>query len=175
MSELEKITESSGNVFEDIGFDKAEARALLLRSRLMVQLEKALRAQHATQAALGRQLGIGQSRVSDLLKGKAELFSLDMLVTLAARLGLPVDLAVAPASRQQSLRVFVSTTTVHGGAITFSSGVTSSPVIYRSGTRPFDAAGSKGMDIHAGLSTVPVDGTASNQSLPESLWRPRAA
>jgi len=40
-------------------------------------------------------LGIGQSRVSDLVRGKRDKFSLDMLVTLATRAGRRVDLAVA--------------------------------------------------------------------------------
>jgi len=39
-------------------------------------------------------LGVAQSRVSDLLNGKCEKFSLDMLITLASRVGCKVELAV---------------------------------------------------------------------------------
>jgi predicted XRE-type DNA-binding protein len=116
MSESESITESTGNVFEDIGFDKAEAASLLLRSRLMLALERRLRAESKTQKELGAILRIGQSRVSDLLKHKAELFSLDMLVTLTQRLGLvvTVDVGVTPARISAAVGpagVFVSSST----------------------------------------------------------------
>lgn len=42
-----------------------------------------------TQAAASRLLGVSQSRVSDLNRGKVEKFSLDMLVQFAAKLGRP--------------------------------------------------------------------------------------
>lgn len=96
MSKNRSISKSSGNVFEDIGFAKEEAKSLMLRSRLMLDLAKALKATGKTQNQLADLLGIGQSRVSDLLKGKVQLFSLDMLVTLSERLGKPVSLAVGP-------------------------------------------------------------------------------
>jgi len=41
-----------------------------------------------TQAEAAKVLGIAQSRVSDLVRGKWERFSLDMLITLASRAGL---------------------------------------------------------------------------------------
>jgi predicted XRE-type DNA-binding protein len=47
-----------------------------------------------TQSQAAEQLGIGQSRVSDLVRGKWEKFSLDMLITLAARAGKRVELAL---------------------------------------------------------------------------------
>lgn len=96
MSDETQIVKSTGNVFEDIGFDKGEAEALQLRARIMFDLTTQLRAQKKTQKELGQILGIGQSRVSDLLKGKTELFSLDMLVILAGRFGVSVTVNVAP-------------------------------------------------------------------------------
>ena len=41
-----------------------------------------------TQLAAAEKLGISQSRVSDLVRGKWEKFSLDMLLVLASRAGL---------------------------------------------------------------------------------------
>ena len=40
-----------------------------------------------TQAKAARLFGITQPRMSDLVRGKWDKFSLDMLVTLAARVG----------------------------------------------------------------------------------------
>lgn len=83
------ITRSSGNVFVDVGFDEAQAQLLTLRADLMMQLDKQLKARKLTQVAASELLGVSQSRVSDLVRGKTEKFSLDMLVLFAAKLGTP--------------------------------------------------------------------------------------
>ncbi len=90
-----KITTSSGNVFTDLGFDDAEAQVLALRADLMAQLEKQISARKMTQMETSRLLGVSQSRVSDLARGKVEKFSLDMLVQFAAKLGKPARIKLA--------------------------------------------------------------------------------
>jgi predicted XRE-type DNA-binding protein len=90
------ITVSSGNVFADLGFDHAEAQMLAMRTDLMIALEEEMRTQGLTQTAAAKVLGISQSRVSDIVRGKAENFSLDMLVTFAARLGKPARIVLSP-------------------------------------------------------------------------------
>lgn len=90
------IVASSGNVFADLGFDSAEAQVLAMRADLMIELEKQLKAQGLTQTAAAKILGVSQSRVSDLVRGKAENFSLDMLVTFAARIGKPARIVMSP-------------------------------------------------------------------------------
>jgi predicted XRE-type DNA-binding protein len=82
-----KSTKSSGNVFVDLGFDPAEAAVLQMRSNLMSDLRLYIEKQKLTQAAAAKRLGIAQSRVSDLVRGKWDKFSLEMLITLEARLG----------------------------------------------------------------------------------------
>ena len=83
----ERITKSSGNVFVDLGFSKEEAAVLAMRAELMARLRGVIDERGWTQQEGAKRLGIGQSRVSDLVRGKWEKFSLDMLVTLAARAG----------------------------------------------------------------------------------------
>ena len=95
MMRAKKIHRSSGNVFIDLGFPPDEAVILTMRSKLMVLLRETITQRQWTQAEAARELGIAQSRVSDLVRGKWDKFSLDMLVTLAARAGKQVDLAVA--------------------------------------------------------------------------------
>jgi predicted XRE-type DNA-binding protein len=90
-----RATKGSGNVFVDLGFDKAEAEVMALRTEVMIRLEQYLKAQGWTQAEAARRLGITQPRVSRLMKGKWEDFSLDMLLTLAARVGLHPKLKLA--------------------------------------------------------------------------------
>jgi len=87
-----RITESSGNVFIDLGFDPAEAEVMKLRTEVMIRTAQQLKARGWTQVEAARQLGITQPRVSRLIKGKVEDFSLDMLLTLAARTGLRAEL-----------------------------------------------------------------------------------
>jgi len=90
-----KITESCGNVFLDLDFPPDEAAILAMRSELMCQLEILIRDKQWTQAEAAQVLGISQSRVSDLIRGKFEKFSLDMLITLATRAGKKIELKLA--------------------------------------------------------------------------------
>lgn len=89
----EPIIESSGNVFSDLGFSPEESALLTMRAELMVRIRESINQQGWTQAEASERLGIGQSRVSDLMRGKRDKFSLDMLVTLATRAGRKVTLA----------------------------------------------------------------------------------
>jgi predicted XRE-type DNA-binding protein len=95
MSSKVKITKSSGNVFSDLGFPPDEVAVLTLRAELMVALRKLIAANGWTQAQAAEELGVTQSRVSDLIRGKHDKFSLDMLVTLAARAGRRVKVRIA--------------------------------------------------------------------------------
>jgi predicted XRE-type DNA-binding protein len=88
-------TKGSGNVFLDLGFDPAEAKVMALRAEVMIRMEQHLKAQGWTQAEAARRLGITQPRVSRLIKGQWKDFSLDMLLTLAARAGLEPQVRLA--------------------------------------------------------------------------------
>jgi len=90
----EPVTDSSGNVFVDLGFPPEEAVILAMRAELMARLRETIAERHWTQMEAAGHLGIGQSRVSDLMRGKRSKFSLDMLVTLAARAGRQVEITV---------------------------------------------------------------------------------
>lgn len=100
MKHQTNITRSSGNVFADLDFDDAEAHLMAMRTDLMIELEKTIARRGLTQAAAGKLLGVSQARVSDLIRRKAERFSLDMLVTFAARLGRPTRLTLGRAPRR---------------------------------------------------------------------------
>ena len=89
------VTVSSGNVFTNLGFGPGEAAVMGLRADLMARLRLMVNTEGWTQAQAAERFGIAQSRVSDLLRGKWEKFSLDMLIILAARAGRKVELAVA--------------------------------------------------------------------------------
>jgi predicted XRE-type DNA-binding protein len=61
----------------------------------MVALRKLIATRGWSQAQAAKVLGVTQSRVSDLVRGKHEKFSLDMLVIFAARAGRTVKLRLA--------------------------------------------------------------------------------
>lgn len=90
----ESVTESSGNVFVDLGFSAGESTLLAMRAELMARLRDTIKQRGWTQQEAAEKLGIGQSRVSDLMRGKWEKFSLDMLITLTTRTGQHVELVV---------------------------------------------------------------------------------
>ena len=91
----EPVTKSSGNVFSDLGFDPAEAAILQMRSKLINDLRGYIESNKLTQVNASQRLGVAQSRVSDLMRGKWEKFSLEMLITLEARVGRKVSLEFA--------------------------------------------------------------------------------
>ncbi len=91
----EPIIPSSGNVFKDLGFPPDEAAVLQMRAGLMADLRKFIETKKLSQSGTAKKLGISQSRVSDLMRGKWEKFSLEMLITLATRAGMRVQLSRA--------------------------------------------------------------------------------
>jgi predicted XRE-type DNA-binding protein len=91
----EPIFESSGNIFADLDLDPAEAAILQMRAKLMSDLRLFIQSSGMTQTEAAQKLGIAQSRVSDLMRGKWEKFSLEMLITLEARAGRKVMLELA--------------------------------------------------------------------------------
>lgn len=86
-----QVRESSGNVFADLGFDPDEAEHLRIRSALMGTLREVLAKKKLTQAQAAELLGVSQPRISDLVRGKIGLFSIDMLVDMLARVGVRVE------------------------------------------------------------------------------------
>ena len=91
----EAVINSSGNVFIDLGYSPEEAAILQMRADLMADLRKFIKAKRLTQAKAAEILGVSQSRVSDLIRGKWERFSLEMLITLATRVGMHITLKKA--------------------------------------------------------------------------------
>jgi len=91
-----KVTPSTGNVFRDLGFRREEAEHLLVRADLLIQVQKLIASRRLKQKEAAALLRISQPRVSDLVRGRIELFSTDTLIDMLARLGARVRLAVKP-------------------------------------------------------------------------------
>jgi predicted XRE-type DNA-binding protein len=94
-----RMTRSSGNVFRDLGFPPEKAEHLLVRADLMIRLERELGSRGLKQAQAAEILGITQPRVSDLIRGRVELFSADALIDMLARLGIKVRIVASTRKR----------------------------------------------------------------------------
>ena len=84
------VTPAGGNIFTDLGFAPEEAENLKIRSRLMSELRDMIEERSLTQAAAGELFGVAQPRVSDLVRGKIGLFTIDALVNMLTRAGIVV-------------------------------------------------------------------------------------
>jgi predicted XRE-type DNA-binding protein len=94
-----RIRRSSGNVFRDLGFPPADAENLKLRSELMIALGKLIEARSLTQVQAAALLGVSQPRISDLVRGKIDRFSIDTLVAMLGHAGVRVQLVVPRRAR----------------------------------------------------------------------------
>jgi predicted XRE-type DNA-binding protein len=86
------------NVWDAIEDTPEQAENMRLRSALMIALQKHLARTDLTQAQIAKMFGVTQPRVSDLLRGKIDVFGLDALVNMAAAAGLRVQLSVRKAA-----------------------------------------------------------------------------
>ncbi|MGH9407944.1 MAG: helix-turn-helix domain-containing protein [Vicinamibacterales bacterium] len=84
------VTPSTGNVFRDLGFSAEESEHLLVRADLLLQIQKVLAARELTQVQTAKLLHVAPPRVTDLLRGRIDLFSTDALIDMLARLGVRV-------------------------------------------------------------------------------------
>ena len=97
-----KIQRSSGNIFRDLGFGPEEAESLRIRSELMVQIRLLIERRKLTQTAAAKLFGVTQPRISDLVRGKIELFSIDTLVDMLARAKVKVQLRVQRSGQREA-------------------------------------------------------------------------
>jgi predicted XRE-type DNA-binding protein len=86
------------SVWDAIEDTPAEAANMKLRSALMMALEQHIQTKGWTQAEAARVLNVTQPRVSDLMRGKLDLFGLDTLVNMLTAAGMRVEMNVAEAA-----------------------------------------------------------------------------
>jgi predicted XRE-type DNA-binding protein len=89
-----KKRQATHNIFRDLGFGPKEAGNLKVRAMLMSEIEKYIRARRLTQKEAAERFDVTQPRISDLMRGKIGLFSVDTLITMLTDAGLTVDVRV---------------------------------------------------------------------------------
>jgi predicted XRE-type DNA-binding protein len=86
------------SVWDAIEDTPEEAENMKLRSGLMISLKDHIARAGLNQSEAAKLFGVTQPRVSDLMRGKINLFGLDALVNMAAAAGLHVELRVMHAA-----------------------------------------------------------------------------
>lgn len=86
------------SVWDAIEKTPAQAENLKLRSSLMLALKKHIEREELSQTEAAKVFGVTQPRISNLMRGKIEVFGLDMLVNMLAAAGLRVTLQVKRAA-----------------------------------------------------------------------------
>jgi len=90
--------ERFASVWDAIEDTPAQAENMKLRSALMMALKDYIASEGLSQSRAAKVFGVTQPRVSDLMRGKIELFGLDALVNMLAAAGLHVEVHVAKAA-----------------------------------------------------------------------------
>ncbi|MES1990023.1 MAG: XRE family transcriptional regulator [Pseudomonadota bacterium] len=86
------------SVWDAIEDTPAAAANMKLRSNLMMALTRHIERENLTQKEAAKAFGVTQPRISDLTRGKVDLFGLDTLVNMAASAGLRVDMKLKKAA-----------------------------------------------------------------------------
>ena len=94
-----KVRRSTGYVFRDLGFSKEEAENLKIRTNLMIRLSKLIETRRLTQAQAANLFEVTQPRISDLVRGKIDRFSIDTLVAMLGHAGIRVQVVVGRRSK----------------------------------------------------------------------------
>jgi predicted XRE-type DNA-binding protein len=91
-----RMRPASKNIYRDLGFAASEAENLKGRSDLMIRLTKIIESRGLTQQEAARLLGVTQPRISDLMRGKIDRFSIDGLVEMLGHIGIGVRFVLKP-------------------------------------------------------------------------------
>ena len=94
MSSESSFTESSGNVFADLGLPDAGTRSA--KAELACSITTIMQERRLTQREAAGLLGIDQPKVSAITRGRLSDFSLERLLMLVSRLGMDIDITVSP-------------------------------------------------------------------------------
>jgi predicted XRE-type DNA-binding protein len=93
-NEAFKITQASDNIFEDLRFEKAEAANLKTRADLMLTLKEYIQSQGWTQKQAAKFFGETQPRISNLMNGEINRFSIDKLIEMLSRAEIEVKVVI---------------------------------------------------------------------------------
>lgn len=92
------MNEEFESVWDAIEDSPAEAEKMRLRSAMMTALCDYIKSEGLTQKQAAKILGVTQPRISDLVRGRIDLFGIDSLVTMLALAGLRIEMHIGKAA-----------------------------------------------------------------------------
>ena len=90
-----RVRRSRDNVFRSLGFDPDESENLRIRADLMIELSELIQRKGWTQAQAADVMGVTQPRISDLVRGKIDRFSIDTLIGMLGSAGVKVQITTS--------------------------------------------------------------------------------
>jgi len=90
--------EKFASIWDAIEDSPGEAENMKLRSTLIMAIKSHITETEISQAEAAKLLGVTQPRISDLMRGKINLFGLDALVNMAAAAGLHIEMRISEAA-----------------------------------------------------------------------------
>ena len=91
------MSERFNSIWDAIEDTPAQAENMKLRAVLLTALKDQINKRQLSQAQAAKLFGVTQPRISDLMRGKIDLFGLDNLVNMTVAAGLHVELRVLEA------------------------------------------------------------------------------
>lgn len=105
-TEDDMVTDSVGNVFSDLGIQYSEQE--MLKVSIASAITKVIQRKGLSQAEAGKMIGLDQPKVSALVRGKLDQFSVDRLLVFLALLGLDVDIRISREPKNKRGKVTVA-------------------------------------------------------------------
>lgn len=101
-----RIIKGSGNVFADLGLPNSEE--LLFKAQIASEIARSLRDRGLTQVEAGKLMGVDQAKVSALLRGRLDEFSIDRLIRFVILLGRDIEFRISRPHKRRAGRVKVT-------------------------------------------------------------------
>lgn len=104
------VTESSGNVFVDLGCKNPDEKKL--KAKIAASINSIIKHRHITQKEAAKVIGVTQPQISDLKKGKLKHFSVERLFEILNALDRDVEIIIkkkrSRVSREASIKVIAA-------------------------------------------------------------------
>lgn len=95
------------NLYERLSQDPVEFHLDALKAKLAIALVQLIRKKQWTQAVAAENLQVTQPRISNLVRGKLDKFSIDALLQMLVRIGYKLETDFDPTDDKEPLSVTV--------------------------------------------------------------------
>ncbi len=92
------MNEVFDSIWDAIEDDPAEAQNMKIRSAMMIAICDYIKTEGLTQKEAAKKLGVTQPRISDLMRGKIDLFAIESLVNMVVLAGLKIEMHIGKAA-----------------------------------------------------------------------------